>query len=46
VIHTCCGIGGLKWEIVKKIIQKELTGFDVTIVIYKENKESNETQTE
>lgn len=32
-----CGIGGLKWEIVKKIIQKELTHFDVTVVIYKEN---------
>lgn len=44
--QICCGIGGLKWEIVKKIIQKELTGFDVTIVIYKENKENNETQTE
>ena len=43
--QICCGIGGLKWEIVKKIIQKELTGFDVTVVIYKENKESNETQT-
>ena len=29
-----CGIGGLKWGIVKSIIQKELTGFDVTVVHY------------
>jgi len=43
--QICCGIGGLKWGIVKAIIQKELVGFNVTVVIYKENKESNETQT-
>ncbi len=30
-----CGIGGLKWEIVKAIIKKELNTFDVTIVHYK-----------
>ena len=29
-----CGIGGLKWELVKTIIQKELKQFDVTVVIY------------
>lgn len=29
-----CGIGGLKWGIVKTIIQKELISFDVTVVHY------------
>lgn len=29
-----CGIGGLKWEDVRPIIQEELKDFDVTIVIY------------
>ena len=34
-----CGIGGLKWGIVKTIIQKELVGFDVTIVHYERKTE-------
>lgn len=29
-----CGIGGLNWEIVKSIIQRELADYDVTVVIY------------
>lgn len=29
-----CGIGGLRWSVVKSIIQKELIGFDVTVVNY------------
>ena len=34
-----CGIGGLKWGIVKSIIQKELISFDVTIVHYERKTE-------
>lgn len=32
-----CGIGGLKWEDVKPIIQEELKDFDVTVVIWDKN---------
>lgn len=30
-----CGLAGLKWNLVKKIIKKELKGMNVTIVKYK-----------
>lgn len=32
-----CGIGGLKWEEVKPIIQEELKDFQVTVVHYDKN---------
>jgi O-acetyl-ADP-ribose deacetylase (regulator of RNase III) len=30
-----CGLAGLKWNTVKKIIKEELTSLDVTVVIYR-----------
>ena len=33
--QICCGIGGLRWELVEPIIDSKMIGEDITVVIYK-----------